>query len=107
MFEAGAENPSDALSKGVDQMLIRIEEAITDGASLIFISDRGASEELAPIPSLIAAGAAHHGLLQRDLRAEVGLVIESGEPREVMHFCLLCGFGMTAVNPYLALDALD
>ena len=107
LFEAGAENPSDALSKGVDQMLIRIEEAITDGASLIIISDRGASEELAPIPSLIAAGAAHHGLLQRDLRAEVGLVIESGEPREVMHFCLLCGFGMTAVNPYLALDALD
>ena len=48
----------------------------------------------------------HHGLLERRLRSEAGIVVESGEPREVMHFCLLCGYGANAVNPYLAFEAV-
>ena len=55
-----------------------------------------------PIPSLLATAALHHGLQARRLRSEAGIVVESGEPREVMHFCLLCGYGANAVNPYLA-----
>ncbi len=60
-----------------------------------------------PIPSLLATSAVHHGLLNRGLRGEAGLIVESGEPREVMHFCLLCGYGANAVNPYLAFESLD
>ena len=60
-----------------------------------------------PIPSLLATAAVHHGLLQRRLRSEAGIVVESGEPREVMHFCLLCGFGANAINPYLAFEAIQ
>jgi glutamate synthase domain-containing protein 2/glutamate synthase domain-containing protein 3 len=55
----------------------------------------------------LATAAVHHGLLNRGLRGEVGLIVESGEPREVMHFCLLCGFGANAINPYLAFETLD
>ncbi len=65
------------------------------------------SQTKAPIPSLLATSAVHHGLLEKGLRGEAGLIVESGEPREVMHFCLLCGFGANAVNPYLAFEALD
>ena len=70
-------------------------------------SDRDVTPKRAPIPSLLVAGALHHGLLSRRLRGEVGIVIESGEPREVMHFCLLCGYGANAVNPYLAFEAIQ
>jgi glutamate synthase domain-containing protein 2/glutamate synthase domain-containing protein 3 len=87
-------------------MLGAAESAIRDGASLLIASDRGVSEKQAPIPSLLVAAALHHGLLDRGLRAEAGLVIESGEPREVMHFCLLSGYGANAVNPYLAFEAI-
>ena len=82
------------------------EHAIENGAALLILSDRGMSAKRAPIPSLLATAALHHGLLARRLRSEAGIVVESGEPREVMHFCLLCGFGANAVNPYLALDAV-
>ena len=80
--------------------------AIREGASLLIVSDRGMSAEKAPIPSLLATAALHHGLLDMGLRGEAGLVIESGEPREVMHFCLLSGYGADAINPYLALEAI-
>ncbi|MHC4259668.1 MAG: glutamate synthase large subunit [Planctomycetota bacterium] len=83
------------------------EKAIKEGASLIIISDHDISQGQVPIPSLLATAAVHHGLLDRGLRGEVGLIVESGEPREVMHFCLLCGFGANAVNPYLVFELLD
>ncbi len=82
------------------------ERAIVAGASLLIISDRDVSPERAPIPSLLATAALHHGLLERRLRSQVGIAVESGEPREVMHFCLLCGYGATAINPYLAFEAI-
>lgn len=61
---------------------------------------------MAAIPSLLATSAVHHGLINRGLRTETGIIVESGEPREVIHFCLLCGFGANAINPYLAMEAL-
>jgi len=106
LFDAGADDPAEALRRGIDAMLDAAENAIADGASLLVLSDRDISPTRAPIGSLLATAAMHHGLLDRDLRGEVGLVVESGEPREVMHFCLLLGFGANAVNPYLAFEAL-
>jgi glutamate synthase domain-containing protein 2/glutamate synthase domain-containing protein 1/glutamate synthase domain-containing protein 3 len=92
---------------GLDKLVDAAEQAIRAGASLIIISDRNSSDKMAPIPSLLATAAVHHGLQRRSLRAEAGLVVESGEPREVMHFCLLCGYGANAINPYLLFDVLD
>ena len=81
--------------------------AVSSGASLIIISDRNASQTHAPIPSLLATAAVHNGLLKAGLRADSGIIVESGEPREVMHFCLLCGYGANGINPYLAFECLD
>ena len=106
LFDARGDDPGEALRAGLDEMIAAAEAAIADGASLLIVSDRGVSPETAPIPALLAAAALHHGLLDRNLRAEVGIVVESGEPREVMHSCLLLGFGANAVNPYLAFEAL-
>jgi glutamate synthase (NADPH/NADH) large chain len=106
LFDARSDNPADALARGLADMLAAAEKAIADGASLLVLSDRGVSADKAPIPSLLATSALHHGLLARGLRGEAGILVESGEPREVMHFCLLCGYGASAVNPYLAFEAL-
>jgi len=107
VFEADESSLTDSLQRGLDSLVNEAENAVRDGASLIIISDRDVSQTMAPIPSLLATAAVHHGLLSRGLRGEVGLIVESGEPREVMHFCLLCGYGANAVNPYLAFEALD
>ncbi|HEY0008592.1 MAG TPA: glutamate synthase large subunit, partial [Tepidisphaeraceae bacterium] len=75
-------------------------------ATLIIVSDRGVDRDHAPIPSLLATSAVHHHLIKQGLRAQAGLVIETGEAREVHHFCLLLGYGAGAVNPYLAIDTI-
>jgi glutamate synthase domain-containing protein 2/glutamate synthase domain-containing protein 1/glutamate synthase domain-containing protein 3 len=106
LFDVDYDDPEGALTRGIDAMLNAAEAAIKNGASILIVSDRDASTEKAPIPSLLATGALHHGLLDRGLRGEAGLVIETGEAREVMHFCLLCGYGANAVNPYLAFESL-
>lgn len=107
VFNAEAPDPGESLRAALDDLLRSAQKAVESGASLIIISDRGMCESKSPIPSLLAASAVHHGLLNLGLRGEVGLIIESGEPREVMHFCLLCGFGANAINPYLAFETLD
>jgi len=107
LFEAGASDIAKSLREGLASLVKAAEQAIKEGASLIVISDRGMSETKAPIPSLLATAAVHHGLLNRGLRGEVGLIVESGEPREVMHFCLLCGYGANAINPYMVFESLD
>ncbi len=106
LFDAGGNDPAGSLRVGIDEMLGAAEREIKNGASLLIVSDRGFDAARAPIPALLATSALHHGLLRRNLRGEAGIVISSGEPREVMHFCLLLGFGANAVNPYLALDLL-
>ncbi len=107
LFDAADNDPAAALRRGLDEMVDACAEAVTDGASLIIISDRNFNEMRAAIPSLLATSAAHHGLIKRKLRNETGLVIETGEAREVMHFCCLCGYGANAVNPYLAFETLS
>ncbi len=106
LFDVNDQNPGENLQKSLDELANDAEEAIKNGASLIIISDRSITPGKAAIPSLLATGAVHHGLLRRGLRGKTGLIIETGEPREVMHFCLLCGYGANAINPYLAFETL-
>jgi len=107
LFDVDEGRPAEALRRGVDALIAAAEKAIREGASLVIISDRDVSATQAPIPSLLATAAVHHAMLNRGLRHEAGLIVESGEPREVMHFCLLCGYGANAINPYMAFESLD
>ncbi|HOV77253.1 MAG TPA: glutamate synthase large subunit, partial [Sedimentisphaerales bacterium] len=107
LFDANAATPAESLRRGLEALIASAEKAIRDGASLVIISDREVSESLAAIPSLLAVSAVHHAMLNKGLRHEAGLIVESGEPREVMHFCLLCGYGANAINPYMAFESLD
>jgi glutamate synthase domain-containing protein 2/glutamate synthase domain-containing protein 1/glutamate synthase domain-containing protein 3 len=107
VFEPDAPDAGDSLRHGLDALADAAEKAVKDGACLVIISDRDSSETKVPIPSLLATAAVHRGLLNRGLRGQAGLIVESGEPREVMHFCLLCGYGANAINPYLAFESLD
>jgi len=107
VFDINVSNIAAGLKQALSGLIDSAEQAIKKGASLIIISDREVSQTKALIPSLLATSAIHHGLLNRGLRGEVGLIVESAEPREVMHFCLLCGFGANAINPYLAFETLD
>ena len=95
---------------GLGQALIDIcrqaEAAIQTGYSFIILSDRGIGQALAPIPALLATSAVHHHLIRKGSRTRVGLVVESGEPREVHHFAVLIGYGAGAINPYLAFESL-
>ncbi len=84
-----------------------IDELIDDGVSNIVLSDRGATETLAPIPALLATAGVHNHLIRTKQRTRIGLVVETGEAREVHHMCLLLGYGAAAINPYLALETVD
>ncbi len=96
-----------ALTDAMHELCAAAEKAIDDGWSILIISDRGAGREKAPIPALLAIGGVHHHLIRKGKRTRVGLVLESGEPREVHHFCLLFGYGAGGINPYLAYETLD
>ena len=82
------------------------DAAVRDGINIIILSDRRAGADRIPIPSLLACAAVHHHLIREGLRTSVGLVVESGEPREVHHFACLAGYGAEAINPYLAFETL-
>ncbi len=81
--------------------------AVKSGYTLLILSDRGVDHEYAPIPSLLALSAVHNHLVREKTRNQVALIVESGEPREVMHYALLIGYGASAINPYLAIEALE
>jgi glutamate synthase domain-containing protein 2/glutamate synthase domain-containing protein 1/glutamate synthase domain-containing protein 3 len=95
------------LERALDQLCRRASLAIQSGYTLLILSDRGLDRDYAPIPSLLALTAVHNHLVREETRTQVALIIESGEPREVMHFALLIGYGASAVNPYLALETLQ
>jgi glutamate synthase (NADPH/NADH) large chain len=95
------------LERALDGLCRRASLAIRDGYKLLILSDRGVDHQHAPIPSLLALTAVHNHLVRERTRTQVALIIESGEPREVMHFCLLIGYGASAVNPYLAIETLE
>ena len=96
----------DGLRMAIDNVRTQVSEAIADGANLIILSDRYADEENAPIPALLITAAVHHHLVREKTRTRVGLIVETGEAREVHHFALLLGFGAGAINPYLAFDTI-
>ena len=95
------------LEQAVENALPSASLAIKSGYTLLILSDRGVDEEYAPIPSLLALSAVHNHLIREKTRNQVALIVESGEPREVMHFALLLGYGASAVNPYLAIETLE
>src|SRR5437899_1009281 len=95
------------LEKAMGDLYVAASSAIKQGINIIILSDRGLDRNRAPIPSLLAIAGLHHHLIREGTRTRVGLVLESGEPREVHHFSLLIGYGAGAINPYLAFETLD
>src|SRR5471030_2498256 len=91
----------------LDDLSARAAHAVHSGYTLLILSDRGVDAEHAPIPSLLALSAVHNHLIREGTRNQVALIVESGEPREVMHFALLLGYGASAINPYLAIETLE
>lgn len=98
---------ADGLRHALDELCKNAEKAVDNGSNYIVISDRGVDKDNAPIPSLLAVSAVHHYLIERRKRMQIDIVVESAEPREVMHFSLLFGYGANAVNPYLALAVIE
>ncbi len=94
------------LVNALDRICREAESAIDEGYSLLILSDRDVSSERIPVSSLLAVGAVHHHLVRQAKRTRIGLVLETGEAREVHHHCLLCGYGADAINPYLAFESL-
>jgi glutamate synthase domain-containing protein 2/glutamate synthase domain-containing protein 1/glutamate synthase domain-containing protein 3 len=101
-----ADEGPEGMERAVERICSEASDAIASGASILVLSDRGVDADNAAIPCLLACGAVHHHLVREQTRTQCGIVIESGEPREVMHFAMLTGFGAGAVNPYLAFDTI-
>jgi glutamate synthase (NADPH) large chain len=103
-------DPADdgpGLERAMDDLCRRASDAVKAGYTIIILSDRGVSEALAPIPSLLATAGVHHHLVREGTRTRCALVLESGDAREVHHCALLLGYGAGVVNPYLAFETLD
>ena len=103
----GAKGLEATLEKALEKVFHAADKAIAEGANIVILSDRGIGASLAPIPALLAVAGLHHHLIRSGTRTKIGLILESGEPREVHHFAVLIGYGCTAINPYLAYESLD
>jgi glutamate synthase (ferredoxin) len=95
------------LETAMEEICAQANRAIEAGVNLIILSDRGVNPDNAPIPALMAVSGLHHHLIREGTRTRVGLVLESGEPREVHHYATLIGYGCGAINPYLAFETLE
>jgi glutamate synthase (NADPH/NADH) large chain len=95
------------LVKALDRIAAEAERAIADGMSLVILSDRAVAVDRVAVSALLATGTVHHHLTRLENRNQIGLLVESGEPREIHHFCMLVGFGADAINPYLTFEALE
>ncbi|HME60211.1 MAG TPA: glutamate synthase large subunit, partial [Candidatus Binatia bacterium] len=95
------------LERALENLFKAADKAIAAGTTILILSDKGVDRTLAPIPALLATAGLHHHLIRTGTRTRVGLVLESGEPREVHHFCLLLGYGAQAINPYLVYECLN
>ena len=102
-----ARKGAEGLQCAVDQLCADAEKAVDEGKNYIILSDRGIDENKAPVPSLLAVSAVHHHLIKTRKRMQIDIVVESAEPREVMHFALLFGYGASIVNPYMAFAIID
>jgi glutamate synthase (ferredoxin) len=95
------------IERAMEELCAAAEQAIARGATILILSDQGVDRTYAPLPALLASAGLHHHLIRAGMRTRVGLVLESGEPREVHHFCLLLGYGVQAINPYMAYETLQ
>ncbi|MBL9177866.1 MAG: glutamate synthase large subunit [Verrucomicrobiaceae bacterium] len=95
------------LEAAMDALCAQADDLIKQGRNILILTDRGVSATKAPIPALLAVGGLHHHLIRKGTRTQCDIVLESGEPREVHHFCTLIGYGCGAINPYLAFETLD
>jgi glutamate synthase (ferredoxin) len=100
-----SEGPA-AMEKALERIFAEADTAITRGANIILLSDRGVNKDIAAVPALLASSGLHQYLTRMEKRTNIGIVLESGEPREVHHFCTLIGYGVTAINPYLAFETI-
>ena len=98
---------ADAMRSAIDEVRDRVSKAIDEGARIVVISDRNSDDTFAPIPSLLLTSAVHHHLIRQKQRTKVGLIIETGDAREVHHMALLIGYGAGAINPYLAFETIE
>jgi glutamate synthase (NADPH) large chain len=98
---------AEGLQNAVEQLCVDAEKAVDEGKNYIILSDRNISENVAPIPSLLAVSAVHHHLIKTRKRMQIDIVVESAEPREVMHFALLFGYGASIINPYMSFAVID
>jgi glutamate synthase domain-containing protein 2/glutamate synthase domain-containing protein 1/glutamate synthase domain-containing protein 3 len=95
------------LERALEELFAAADQAIANGTTILILSDKGVDRTHAPIPALLATSGLHHHLIRGGTRTRVGLVLETGEPREVHHFCLLIGYGAQAINPYLIYECLN
>ncbi len=95
------------LASALSQLCRQAENAVISGSSFIVLSDRGTGKEQVPIPSLLAVAAVHHHLILKRKRYKTGIIVETGEAREIAHFCLLISYGAGAINPYLAFETFE
>ena len=100
------ETGAAGMAESIERLCERAEAAVHGGNNIIILSDRNVGPERVPIPSLLATAGVHHHLIRQGLRTSVGLVVESGDAREVHHFCVLAGYGAEAINPWLAFETL-
>ncbi|MCK5423754.1 MAG: glutamate synthase large subunit, partial [Emcibacter sp.] len=94
------------MDNAIESICLLAEVSVIEGDNIIILSDRGVSDDRIAIPALLATSAVHHYLIRKGLRTSVGLVVETGEAREVHHFCVLAGYGAEAINPYLAFETI-
>jgi glutamate synthase (NADPH/NADH) large chain len=102
-----AEEGADGMSRALEKLCRKAEDAVRKGENIIVLSDRATGPQRIPIPSLLATSAVHHHLIRNGLRTSVGLVVETGEACEVNQFCTLAGYGAEAINPYLAFETIE
>jgi len=107
LFPARGIGLGKALEMALDDICQKAEKAVDDGKNFIILTDRGISENMAPIPSLLATSSVHHHLIRSKKRMQIGLVVETAEAREVSHFALLIGYGASVVNPYAAFAIIE
>ena len=96
----------DGMAKAIDDIFKAVDIAVENGRNIIILSDKGVNSEKYAIPALLASSGVHHHLIRKGLRMNVSIILETGEPREVHHFAVLLGYGVNAVNPYLAYETL-
>ena len=101
------DDQAKGLQDRLDALCREADEAVDSGVRFLIISDRDSTQDLAPIPSLLSLSAIHHHLIRGEKRMQVGIVVESGDVREVHHVALMIGFGASAVNPYLAMETVE